>query len=229
MPQLVADCPRCKASKVAFEAKSSHYVGCQSGWVNFYDTFCVCSHCNQTVTFILKLRDYDERNSEPQKFVSVNGAFDVHDFRSLKDQVGASPPDHLPPSIEAAFKEGAACLAVKCYNAGATMFRMCLDIATKELLPEPMPAGLTPHIQRNLGPRLGWLFDNGILPEPLRELSQCIKDDGNAGAHDGSLIQVDAADLMDFTFILLERLYTEPKRLELAAQRRASRHSPPSP
>ena len=33
----------------------------------------------------------------------------------------------------------------------------------------------------------------------------------------------DAEDILDFTFELLERLYTEPHRLELASARRAER------
>lgn len=120
------------------------------------------------------------------------------------------------------FKEGSACMSIGCYNAAATMFRLCLDLATKSLMPEE-GEGLNNRIKRNLGLRLAWLFDNGILPEALRELSSCIKDDGNDGAHEGSLSKDDAADILDFTFILLERLFTEPKRLEIASQRRLER------
>ena len=35
----------------------------------------------------------------------------------------------------------------------------------------------------------------------------------------------DAADLLDFTTALLERRFTEPKRLQLAEARRAARRS----
>jgi hypothetical protein len=53
-----------------------------------------------------------------------------------------------------------------------------------------------------------------------------LKDDGNDGAHAGTLTKADAVDLLDFTFELLERLYTERKRLELAAVRREERRKP---
>lgn len=59
----------------------------------------------------------------------------------------------------------------------------------------------------------------------LRELSLCIKEDGNDGAHAGSLTKDDAEDLLDFTFALLERIYTEPERLRLAQERRNARRS----
>lgn len=54
-------------------------------------------------------------------------------------------------------------------------------------------------------------------------MSRGIKDDGNDAVHDGSLSKGDAKDLLDFTYILLERLYTEPERVKIAAQRRIAR------
>jgi hypothetical protein len=144
---------------------------------------------------------------------------------SLKDEITEAPPEHLPPNIEAAFQEGAACLAIGCANAAGTMFRLCVDLATKPMLPEGEVEGLNRGVRRNLGLRLPGLFDNGILPESLRDLSTCIKDDGNDGAHEGTLSNQDAADILDFTRVLLERIYTEPKRIELAKERRAARRS----
>jgi hypothetical protein len=54
---------------------------------------------------------------------ALNPFFDVERYISLRDQVTTPPPEHLPKQIEAAFKEGAACLAIECFNAAATMFR----------------------------------------------------------------------------------------------------------
>ena len=113
-------------------------------------------------------------------------------------------------------------MAIGCNNAAATMFRLCLDIATQNLLPEQAEE-LANRVRRSLGLRLPWLFENGVLPEALRDLSTCIKDDGNDGAHEGTLSTEDTADILDFTYILLERIYTEPKRLEEAANRRIVR------
>jgi hypothetical protein len=103
------------------------------------------------------------------------------------------------------------------------MFRLCLDLSTRALLPEANEAGLNNTIRRNLGHRLPWLFDNGRLPEALRDLSSCLKDDGNDGAHEGTLSEADAEDLSEFAFIMLERIYTEPKRIEIAKFRRQER------
>ncbi|MBA3385446.1 MAG: DUF4145 domain-containing protein [Chthoniobacterales bacterium] len=81
-------------------------------------------------------------------------------------------------------------------------------------------------MRRSLGLRLPWLFDHALLPGGLRDLSHCIKEDGNDGAHAGSLSREDAEDLLDFTRALLERLYTEPEKLRLAQERRAERRKP---
>ena len=109
------------------------------------------------------------------------------------------------------------------------MFRLCVDLATRPLLPDPKDAGATlqpnSKTRRDLGLRLRWLFDNGLLPTGLSQLAKCIREDANDGAHVGSLTKADAEDLLDFTIALLERLFTEPKRLELAEARRMARRS----
>ena len=114
-------------------------------------------------------------------------------------------------------------MSIGCFNAAGTMFRLCIDLSTRAMLPAEEVEGLNPKVRRDLGLRLPWLFDNRILPDPLRELSSCVKDDGNDGAHEGTLKKEDADDLLDFTYALLEPIYTEPKRLQLAKERRLAR------
>lgn len=134
----------------------------------------------------------------------------------------------MPREIEKLFNEGAICLVVACYNAAATVLRLCVDLTTRQLLPNPednntkQPNSKT---RRDLGLRLSWLFDNGFVPTDLRELAKCICEDANDGAHVGNLTKEDAEDLLDFTTALLERLITEPKRLELAEARRKARRA----
>jgi hypothetical protein len=101
---------------------------------------------------------------------------------------------------------------------------MLQDLATKSMLPE-LQDGNSPSykIRRNLGLRLPWLFEQKKLPDALHELSLCIKEDGNDGAHEGTLKKEDAEDILDFTVALLSRLYTEPERLRLAKLRRDKR------
>ncbi|MGC2411606.1 MAG: DUF4145 domain-containing protein, partial [Stellaceae bacterium] len=93
-------------------------------------------------------------------------------------------------------------MSIGCNNAAATMFRLCVDLATRPLLPDAAdPTNPQPNrrTRRDLGLRLTWMFDNNTLPATLRELASCIREDANDGAHVGNLIKEDAEDLLDFT------------------------------
>jgi hypothetical protein len=228
MAELVANCPRCGASRITFDLISSTIVGRQYSWQNWHEAFCVCRHCHRSTVFVLADKGVPEAEMIAAKGLSsikgtVNDYVETRSYISAKDKASIVPPEHLPEDINAVFAEGATCFAVNCYNAAGTMFRLCVDKATRSMLPAQDVAGLSGKVRRNLGLRLPWLLDNKILPEALRDLSACIKDDGNDGAHDGSLSREDAEDLLDFTSALLERLYTEPARLRLAEERRITR------
>lgn len=231
MSDLIANCPRCGAQHVTFDLRSSTPTRNQYNWQTWYESFCVCRHCSRSTIFVVSERGIDEANYIKQNglakaSIAANDLVNVEDYISQKDADARPAPEYLPQDINAAFEEGAKCLAVGCHNAAATMFHLCVDIATRSLLPKEDEKGLNAKIRRNLGLRLLWLIDNGILPEALRDLSTCIKDDGNDGAHVGSLGEQDAEDLVDFTTVLLERLYTEPERLRLAKERREARRAP---
>lgn len=231
MAELVADCPRCGATKIGCIAGASIPVGLEHGWLHTLEVFAVCRNCSRSTIFILRQKNYDDTDMVTQHGVmkfkgSLNNHFEVRGHISLKDRFKTQPPDHLPPEIDSAFREGATCLAVQCFNASGVMFRVCVDLATRSLLPpEGDPESPNARTRRDLGLRLPWLFESGRLPEALRDLSACIHQDGNDGAHQGTLTKEDAEDLIDFAEALLERLYTEPVRLQLAAERRTGRRS----
>lgn len=233
MAELVTDCPRCRTRHITFDVKVGHIVGSEYGWQLWYEVFSVCRHCNRSTIFVVSERvDCDYERLHKIGLLNADGSLNkyvkVERYISLRDFPGVAPPEFLPPDIEAAFKEGATCLSVGCYNATGTMFRLCIDIATQSMLPKEDLDGLNRTIRRSLGLRLPWLFDNRYLPEALRELSVAVKEDGNDGAHAGTLKKADAEDLQDFTVALLERLYTEPKKLSLAKERREGRREKPA-
>lgn len=238
MPELVTDCPRCATKRITFTVLNAHMLKSNHPWKDEYEAFCVCRHCQRSTTFILSsanptTKKYISNSTELIKVPgSLNFLVDVDRYLSVRDVASVSPPEHLPPKIAAVFREGATCRAVACYNAAATMFRLCLDLATRDKLPPPSngdtegPAAPNYKTRRDLGLRLPWLFANEILPEDLRDLSHTVKEDGNDGAHAGTMTAEDVDDLLDFTTALLERMYTEPARLSLARERRDARRRP---
>ena len=101
------------------------------------------------------------------------------------------------------------------------MFRLALDIATRDESLFKDAERPTWWTKRTLGPRLAWLFENEILPKRLQALASVVKDDGNDGAHEGTVNKKSAEELVNFTERLLTELYTEPERIKMAVARRA--------
>jgi hypothetical protein len=216
---------------MTFDLKAAHKTRVEHGWQQWYEAFSICRRCLRSTTFILsESMNGDHKHVHEHGIMkltaAVNQWLDIEGFISIKDRATIPPPEHLPSAIAAAFMEGATCRAVQCYNAAGTMFRLCADLATRELLPEAQTPGLNGKVRRDLCLRLPWLFENNLLPAALHDLSSCIKEDGNDGAHAGTLKKEDAEDLLDFTVALLERLYREPEQLRLAKIRRDTRRTP---
>lgn len=227
MSILVTDCPRCGAKEITFEVMDQQAIEVIFGWKQVIEVFCCCRKCQKTTVFqVTQKQPSDERtiNSGLRNYpMAINNIVEIISYVSVANFASVKPPEFLPKHIESAFKEGVSCLSINCVNAAATMFRLCLDFATKGMLPQG-DNGPSLKVARSLGLRLQWLFENEVLPESLKELSMCIKDDGNDGAHEGLLDENDARDILDFTIILLERIYTEPERLIQAKVRRNKRH-----
>ena len=227
MPFLIDNCPRCGAKSITFDVSAQTHVTTERGWQNFFEIFCVCRACKRATIFLVGLKEPDPTGQFSGGPVHYDGNLSdgiyVERFISIRDSVSRKPPEHVKGELENAFAEGAACLSIECYNAAATMFRLCVDLVTKPLLPDPEDATKPRPNERQrrfLGYRLPWLFDNGLLPSDLRDLADCIKEDGNDGAHVGNLTKEDTEDLLDFTSALLERLVTEPENIKLAKERR---------
>jgi len=234
MSILRADCPRCGAKAATFDCSAGIATYKEYGWHEHYEVFSVCRLCHRSAVFVLGLTHeaHTELNGGLKNVHFGKADFTLTDYSkvegyiSLKAFVHRRPDRLLPKEIADSFSEGATCLTVGCYNAAGAMFRLCVDLVTKPLLPEPTqkePVSPTWRQRRDLGLRLQWLFDNNILDGSLRELAKCIREDGNDGAHAGSLTEGEAEDLLDFTERLLDRVVVEPLRLIEAQARRDKR------
>lgn len=234
MAELVVECPRCSAKAITFDVIAGHQIGTRNDWQDIYEAFCVCRHCRRSTTYLLTLSNYAARDVVVNKGlagiegITLNKIMDVGPFISSADINAEMPPEQLSKELNAAFAEGARCMAVGCYNAAGTMFRLCIDLATSSMLPLPEDAdGPNPRERRDLGLRLPWLFNHHRLPADLHDLATCVKEDGNDGAHRGSLSEPEARDLLEFTYALLDRLFSQPARVLAAKTRRDERRNPP--
>lgn len=230
MAELVTDCPRCGAEKMTFDVSSTQFIGQEYGWQHWFEAFSVCRNCKRSSIFVLAQRDirFNEREEIARPYTIkgvLNNHFDVDGFINIAHRSNSEAPEHTPDEIAAVFKEGASSISIGNWNAAGAMFRLAINLATKPLLPDAQVPGLTRRKRRDLGPRVEWLMQNGFITKDLFDLSECIREDGNDGAHDGTLTKEEAADVFDFTTALFERLYTEPERLRLAKERRDKRRA----
>lgn len=231
-PQLVGTCPRCDARNITFGVTSYNATHQEYGWQWHYEVFAICTGCCRSTVFLL-----EDLNLDTQAAIhrmggmfactkTLNNFYRIEGYVSLKHSASVQPPEHVPEEIAAVFREGATCVAVECWNAASAMFRLCVDLATIELLPEEDEGGLTSKIRTTLGLRLAWLFKIQRLAADLHDLSTCIKDDGNDGVHRGTLKEEDALDIQEFAVALLSRRYTEPEKIKKAKERTMARRTP---
>ena len=196
-----------------------------------FEAFAICRQCKRGTTFVIRERDTHpeprlfENRSPPDLKDALNNFFYVEKFISLKDQATAAPPEHVPANIANVFEKAQPAYASNAGMRPGPCFGCVLTLLLDRCCRRRTCAGLESKTRHNLGLRLPWLFANGKLPPDLRELSTAVREDGNDGAHQGTLMKTDAEDLLDFTAALLKRLFTEPKQLELAKERREARRA----
>lgn len=213
---------------MTFDVRAELLIGIQYDWQHWYELFSECRQCHGSTVFVVSQTAYDygpkEKRSPAQIPDALTDAYAVERYVSLASMATVAPPDYCDKAVAAVFREAATCFKVECFNAAGAMFRLAVDLATRPMLPAAGTAGAPNAWTRDkLRPRLDWLFANGKLPQGLHELAGCITDDGNDGAHAGTLTKAEAEDLLDFTTALLERVYTEPEKLRLAKQRTQQR------
>ncbi len=139
MAEFVSDCPRCGARHTTFDVLGNAVTGA-NGWQIISETYSVCRQCHRGTIFLLRaIENGFAKHVKDSYFGTISGSLTgngwirVDGYVSIKDAEAVSPPEHLPKDIESVFCEGARCFAVGCCNAVGTMFRLCVDLATKAL------------------------------------------------------------------------------------------------
>ncbi|MEQ4450935.1 hypothetical protein ABNT06_05795 [Kosakonia sacchari] len=143
MAIYVDNCPRCASQNITFDVHGANHFGNYKEFpkpeVPAYEFFCVCRECHKTTIFLGISIDKHQELHRISWGVAMFGLKDVAKILrpiSPADLSVGEPPDFLPQEINDAYEEGAKCLAIGCNNAAGTMFRLCLDYATKGLVPD---------------------------------------------------------------------------------------------
>ena len=233
MPTFNADCNRCGAQKATFEVYWLNAIAKDLRGVTTFDLSGSCRSCGRSNTMSVRHGSYaaihntHDLRSIMNSVANLNDILILNAFLNVSDLYVPDVPDFVEGDLRQIYKEGRLSLVVGNYNAAASMFRLCVDLLTRPLLPDtgdaakPQPSGKE---RKDVAPRLRWLLSNRILDQGLADLADCIREDGNDASHHGDVrTREEAEDVADFCRILLERLVTEPKRMEVARERREER------
>ena len=220
---LIHDCPRCGTKQITFDVLAASYVGTRNK-ISAYEAFCYCRSCKKSSIFLVTIPSnvpYGMKKVLEHKS-SLNNILNdtelVIIFPSTFDI-----PEHIPPEIKKPFCEALRCQAIQADNAAGCMFRTTIDLVTKKMLEDLQGKNPPKNAKDNLAQRIKWLFGEKQLTHSLKELSTSIRLDGNDAAHEANLEKDDVEAMNDFTTLLLEEIYTNPKKIELAANRRKER------
>ena len=220
---LVHDCPRCGTKKITFDVLQASLAE-KKDEMDTYEAFCRCRSCSDSSIFLVTIQ-YDARyrmDDVVNRSSNLNNI--LYDIELVKIFPGTSAiPEHIPSEIKIPFCEALLCQAIQTYNAAGCMFRTTVELVTKKMLEDLQGKNPPKNAKDNLAQRIKWLFGEKQLTHSLKELSTSIRLDGNDAAHEANLEKDDVEAMNDFTTLLLEEIYTNPKKIELAANRRIER------
>lgn len=234
MPLLQIDCPRCGAKSMTADVPVSVGIG-NSVRPTHWEVFAVCRKCKKGS--IQKVRAASNSlsgiaasmgnfvphtvNGNLDHLVDIIGGLDSSDFSP------ADVPEYMSPTVRNAYVEAVSNIRMGCPNAAAAMFRLALDLATKEKVQAIPAADPQPNSdeKRVLAKRVDWLFEQKLLPATLKPLATALRENANDGAHDGVLTMQDANDLYDFAEALMYEIYTVPGQINAINKRRVARRA----
>lgn len=246
---LVYDCNFCGSQKIRFDVFHTirrHIRMYGTSDQIYWQAFSQCSHCKNSLIFILipdTLAIRDEIKFPYDGFIeskddlcqiestNINDHFKINRLLITPHKKQIICPLHVPDDIKNIFDEATKCLSMSCFVAGGSMFRLCLDLVTKNLLENWLEENQNSEQQPNkeqknkLANRIDFLIDQDKIPKRLKDLAHCIRHDGNDSAHDGNTGESEALDCLDFTEALLNEIYTLPEQINKANRRRIERRT----
>lgn len=234
MSWLVSNCNYCRTKNIRFDIKGSNKLN-----VGQWDVLAICSHCIRPTVYRITMKSGIEfpwnetlkkaKNLQDIENLNLSSFFSIGTTMVPPAKEITPCPEYVPENIKTVFDEATLCLSNDCYTASGIMFRLCLDITTKKLLQEWVEANQESPNQpnssqkNNLYDRIEFLIEEGSIPDDLKEYAHHIRLDGNSAAHDGSTKQEEVEDLLDFSQLFLQRIYTFRKQLAVAQERRIAR------
>ncbi|MFV5312405.1 DUF4145 domain-containing protein [Acinetobacter schindleri] len=245
---LVYNCNFCNSQNIRLDVLKTTINTYKSYYnqIFYWQAFTQCSNCKKGMILHLesdkkKIDDDIYLDHREKKEISLVVDLCTLSYTNINDHVFIKGlitpplkqqnvcPIHVPEEIKNIFDEATKCLSMDCFVASGSMFRLCLDLVTKNLLEKWLEENQASEQQPNkdqrnkLANRIDFLINQDKIPKRLKELAHCIRHDGNDSAHDGNTGEDEALDCLDFTEALLKEVYTFPAQIQEAEKRRLER------
>lgn len=207
MATLIHDCPYCGAKEMTFTAL--HASGHKTMRVT-WNVLLTCAGCGGGVVAVVQDAvgaGYDPmQHPTDLKIKSIIGArYDVLSIEPKAQPIDI--PEHLPPTVAKAFKEG--CDIIKMApNSACAAFRRALELALKDLSPDIDAWKLEKRIDR--------MAAEGKLTPALKDWAHQLRLDGNVAVHEDEATIEEAKQIESLTRFVLLYLFTLPESVRLA-------------
>lgn len=247
---LVHNCNFCNSNNIRLDVLQTtlHSYKSYGSDIFYWQAFCTCSNCKNGMIFKIdadhdKIREdlnlayADKESFQNKKNLCLLEKSNINDHVRIRGLITPpykkqNPcPNHVPEIIKNIYDEATTCLSINCFVASGSMFRLCLDLVTKDLLVKWLEENQTSPQQPNkeqrnkLSNRIDFLIEQEQIPKRLKELAHSVRHDGNDSAHDGNTGEAEALDCLDFTKALLTEIYTLPEQINEANRRRLERRA----
>lgn len=214
------DCPHCMTPHAPFMVKYMNTLPLGIGSQLYrIETTGPCELCKSSCSAVYTVRSSRQPSlSEsggklPDNF-SINGASVLEIWFDAQHPEAPKPnlPDHLPDRLQRPYLEAEKAFNQGLWSLAAAGYRKAVDRAISPIVPPEFKGKM-------LGPKIGALEKQNILPEAMLEWIRLVKNDGNFALHDDdhdfdSKDQVQPA--REFAHMLLTYLYTFPAKVRIA-------------
>lgn len=197
---------------VAARAIASHV---NSKDASFFTVAFICPACELGVFAVAERKQTALAPMEIGGLLTDSG-YKIHKVFPERRPIEA--PEHTPDHVARPFIQALDNLRRSNWDAAGAMCRKALDVATKQIA-----AGQGVHAAV-LKQRIDKLAAAHLIPPSLREWAHIIRDDGNDAAHDEDpFTESEASELVAFTELFLQYVFSLPGMLEERRERYANK------
>lgn len=214
MSVLVMTCPHCAADNMTFNMRAD---AAHKSDPNQRSGLAFCAQCDMPVVVMAEWKSRSQRPHNWHLYETVGSVLispdlKIHGIWPAQPVVDA--PQNLPEKVLRAYMDAANARRASLWNPACGAYRRCMELALKEFAPDVEAWKIEKRIDKLAAA-------NRITPD-VQAWAHELRLDGNEAVHGDEDATQELTDQMHhLTYFLLTYLYTLPKQVEEARNRRA--------